>query len=370
MRSLMVLIILVLTATALPAQSDVSLVMPGYRVSIAGPLAAGSGGFVVAQLDSLPKDRQGTRFGILVPSSEQSTVLEIQDGVSGDVLATVTAAQWRGRESSAWKRLASRSSSTGDRVEEAFQLQQGRLSATIVRTMERMAAEHLPLGVGLRYTVGVANASVPSVRVVLRGVLEGSATLNSQTLTVASVEKKAPMNAMVIHLWSEGATLRMEGAARSRTFVARSSPVTATSEAAVPALSVTVVGTTSPVTEHQKAQMEALIEHAKGQPVRPLLVARSAVDRPKASPGDTVQYSFTYYNVGTAPAAEVELSNPVPSGTRYVEASSSGLNCEIAVERETVDPPAVGRALQLTWKFNGAIAPGESRWASFRVVVQ
>lgn len=370
MRSLIILIIFVLTATALPAQSDISLAMPGYRVSIAGPLAATSGGFAVARLDSLPKDRQGARFGALLPPSDQSPVLEIQDGVSGAVLATVTAAQWKGRESAAWKRIASRSSSANDRVEEAFQLQQGKLSATIVRTMERVAAPHLPLGVGLRFTIGVANASAPSVRIALRGVLEGSAVLNGQMLTIASLEKQVPFNAMVMLLWSEGATVRLEGAARSRSIVARSSSLAASGDAVVSALAVTVLGTTSPVGEHQTAQAAALIDHEKGQTVRPLLVARTAVDRPKASPGDTVRYVFTYYNVGTAPAAEVELSNPVPEGTSYVDASSTGLNSEIALEREAVETPAVGRVLQLTWKFKGVIAPGESRWASFKVVVQ
>lgn len=370
MRSLMILIILVLSATALPAQSDISLVMPGYRVSIAGPLLAGGGGLVVARLDSLPKDRQGARFGALLPPSDQSPVLEIQDGVSGDVLATVSVAQWKGRESAAWKRIPSRSTSSDVRVEEAFQVQQGKLSATIVRTMERVSAPHLPLGVGLRTTIGVANASVPSVRIALRGVLEGSAVLNGQMLTIASVEKQVPLNAMVMLLWSEVASVRLEGAARTRSIVARSSSLAASGDEVVPALVVTVLGTTSPVGEHQTAQVAALIDHEKGQPVRPLLVARTVVDRPKASPGDTVRYLFTYYNVGTSPAAEVELSNPVPEGTSYVDASSTGLNSEIALDRETVEPPAVGRVLQLTWKFRGAIAPGESRWASFKVVVQ
>jgi uncharacterized repeat protein (TIGR01451 family) len=162
----------------------------------------------------------------------------------------------------------------------------------------------------------------------------------------------------------------MEGAARSRTFNARSSSIAATGGDVVSALGVTVLGTTSPVGDHQTAQASALLDHEKGQPVRPLLVTRSSVDRPKASPGDTVQYVFTYFNVGTAPATEVELANPVPQGTRYLDASSKGLNSEISEEREAVEPPAIGRVSQLTWKFKGAIAPGESRWASFKVIVQ
>jgi uncharacterized repeat protein (TIGR01451 family) len=253
---------------------------------------------------------------------------------------------------------------------EAFALQQGRTSATIVRTVERIAAPHLPLGVGFRWTIAVANASIPSLRLVFRGVVEGTTALNGSLMTVASAEKKMPFNAAIILYWSSGSSVRVDESAKPRSLVVRSRSVSASAADPVTAFDVTIAGTTSPVGEHQVAQATALFGVLQGQAARPLLVARTVVDRPKASPGDTVAYELTYYNIGTAPAAEVELSNPIPTGTRFLEGSPRGLDSEITEEFEQVQQPAVGRVQSLNWKFNGAIAPGASRWASFKVIVQ
>lgn len=370
MRSLFILFILVLSASPLTAQTNMSFTFPGYRLAVAGPIVgSASGGLVAGKLDSLPRDRKAARFGVLFGAAG-ATVLELQDAASGKTLATVTVEQWSGAESSSWKRIPSLSSATAERVVEAFAIQQGKTSATIVRTVERIAAPHLPMGVGFRWTVGVANASTPSVRIIFRGILDGTTRHQGQLVTVASAEKQVPVNASMILIWTSGSSIRVDQNAKPRTLTVQSGPISSSATEPVTALDVTIAGTTSPVEEHQSAQASALLGVLQGQTARPLLVARTLVDRPKASPGDTVAYELTYYNVGTAPATEVELSNPVPGGTRLLEGSSSGPDSEITEEREQVAPPAVGRIQSVNWKFNGAISPGTSRRASFKVIVQ
>lgn len=372
MRSLTVLLVTLLLVSALPAQTDLSLRMPGYRVGISGPLLEeGGGGFLVAKLDSLPRDRKSARFGVLLRDATTKTpVLEFLDGSTGSSLAKVTSEQWFGRESNAWKRIPELSSIAAGRAVDAFELRNPNVSLTLIRTLERVTAPNLPLGTGLRVTWSVARSTVPSVRLAFRGHLEGVPVVQGRLVTVTSAEKQVPMNAAIMMVWSNEATVRLEGTAPARVLTVQSAAISAASAEAVSVLELTIAGTTSPVSEHQLAQAAAFLEASDGKPTKPQLVSRMVVDRPKAAPGDTVSYRLIYYNVGTAPAIDVELSNPIPEGTVYLPESSAGSNSEIEEEREKVDPPAVGRVLNLIWRFRGNIVAGEARWASFKVIVR
>ncbi|MCU0454112.1 MAG: DUF11 domain-containing protein [Bacteroidetes bacterium] len=377
MRAFTLLLLVSLAVSVLPAQQDMSLAMPGYRVAIAGGLIEpANGGIVVAKLDSLPKQRGQARFGVLfreqVKTAARTPVLEFLDAATGKIISTVTLDEWQGRASATWQPLPEASSSTPEKVVDVYAVREGNASFTVTRTLEPVTAPYLPLGKGLRMTISIGTSSVPSLRAVFHGVVEGVARAQGRLLSISSAEKNVPMNASLMLHWSEGSMLRLDPASpnKPQMFAVSSGAVNLPGQGSIEVLSVRIAGSTSPVAEHQAAQAAALHQFAEGNGARPQFVARTLVDRPKAGPGDTVAYSLTYYNIGTASAVDVQLANPIPDGTEFLEGSEAGPDSDISVDREKATAPAVGRVTNLSWTFKGAIAPGEERWASFKVILK
>ncbi len=87
-------------------------------------------------------------------------------------------------------------------------------------------------------------------------------------------------------------------------------------------------------------------------------------------PGDTVIFTIRYHNIGTAPATDIEISNPIPANMNFVENSASGENSEITYQRKKSDPPVQGEVIGVMWKIKNKIAPGEEGTVSMKAVVR
>lgn len=64
--------------------------------------------------------------------------------------------------------------------------------------------------------------------------------------------------------------------------------------------------------------------YVQGGSGTPQLAVQLSADRTAAAPGDTVTYTVTLLNVGTAAASNVQLSNPLPLRTYYTYGNCSG----------------------------------------------
>jgi uncharacterized repeat protein (TIGR01451 family) len=118
-------------------------------------------------------------------------------------------------------------------------------------------------------------------------------------------------------------------------------------------------------------------------------LARFDVER--ADPGDVLVYKLTYTNTGSRPAVNAKVDDPIPAGTVLVPGSVSGEKARITFSIDggrtyvpwpaTVSVPGpdgspteveapAERYTHIRWSALTPLAPGESRTASFKVLVR
>jgi uncharacterized repeat protein (TIGR01451 family) len=101
--------------------------------------------------------------------------------------------------------------------------------------------------------------------------------------------------------------------------------------------------------------------------VNPLMTLTKSVDKSHGKPGDTLTYSMTYKNTGTANATFVTLTDPSPNNTTYV-ANSVTINGTAQTDAADGDETAYsGGMLQINI---GTVTPGQMGTIIFKVVIQ
>ncbi|HXI04401.1 MAG TPA: hypothetical protein VNI57_14610 [Candidatus Saccharimonadales bacterium] len=110
-----------------------------------------------------------------------------------------------------------------------------------------------------------------------------------------------------------------------------------------------------------------------------------------ADPGDVLVYTLTYKNTSSAPVRDAVVNDPVPQGTTLLPGSIVAGNADVTVSVDggrsfvpfpatlqvagmggsPVTKPAPADAYtHIRWTARGSMAPGETRTASFKVVVK
>ena len=101
--------------------------------------------------------------------------------------------------------------------------------------------------------------------------------------------------------------------------------------------------------------------------VNPLMTVSKSVDKSHGKPGDTLTYTMTYKNTGTANAMFVTLTDPSPNNTNYV-ANSVTLNGVAQTDAADGDATTYsGGMLQINV---GTVTPGQSGTIVFKIVIQ
>jgi uncharacterized repeat protein (TIGR01451 family) len=114
-----------------------------------------------------------------------------------------------------------------------------------------------------------------------------------------------------------------------------------------------------------KAEASKMLADDAKTPVRgPNIVIVTYSNKQTTAPGDTVAYSVVCSNIGSGGAKDIEVSNPIPAGTRYIAGSAAG-------DQTTISTDAPSGAVSLIrWKLQSALQPGQERIVSFKVIVQ
>jgi uncharacterized repeat protein (TIGR01451 family) len=94
-----------------------------------------------------------------------------------------------------------------------------------------------------------------------------------------------------------------------------------------------------------------------------------AVDVATARPGDLIQYTITYRNLGLAPLSAIVIQDATQSFTVFQSASCGTLGagltgCSVSTQ------PAVNGTGTVLWTLVGGLAPGASGTVTFQVRVQ
>ena len=102
----------------------------------------------------------------------------------------------------------------------------------------------------------------------------------------------------------------------------------------------------------------------------PNIIVVNTVTKTDAQPGDTVMYTLICKNIGAGDATNVKLSNPVPTGTAYLEGSASGEGTDMSFDRETATPPQSAAVTVVRWTLKDALKGGKEQIVTFKVIVQ
>ena len=128
------------------------------------------------------------------------------------------------------------------------------------------------------------------------------------------------------------------------------------------------------------AEIEIETKDAQGK------VERKRAPVAKAVPGTEVFYTTTFKNIGTRPAANIIINNPVPANTTLVAGSVYGDNTDISysVDGKTFATPDKlkvkgkdGKEVAATatdytairWTYKGELPPSKAEVAGFRAVI-
>lgn len=120
-----------------------------------------------------------------------------------------------------------------------------------------------------------------------------------------------------------------------------------------------------------------------------LQVVRQKAER--SEPGDVLVYTLTYTNRGSSPVADATVDDPIPAGTVLLPGSVQGEHADVTfsvdggesfapfpveIEVAAEDGTKVRKKASadsythIRWTARKPLAPGESRAASFKVLVQ
>jgi uncharacterized repeat protein (TIGR01451 family) len=109
------------------------------------------------------------------------------------------------------------------------------------------------------------------------------------------------------------------------------------------------------------------------------------VPAPKAAPGDSIVYVTTIKNIGTAPADNVVIDNPVPPQLVYQGSYGDAKEAIVSVDGKTYDvlsrlqtiaadgsakPASSADVHYLRWTLNYSLKPGEVATVSYRALLK
>lgn len=318
---------------------------------------AGKIGFLTAQPVAGAKEESNFGFWLTNNTNASAVVLEVKEGEKA--LFAVTA-----KDFAAKAKMQSAGTKTSWSISGS--------GVTVTIDADVVADEAMPLGKGIALSVKMKGAAGKNLSAVLSLFGDGFVgKVGNNAVTTSRVEKGKPEYPFVIAAAEGNTSVAVDGDGKSAGRIVKfaSAPVAMTGEE-VSVLSVHAVLSTvknAAKSVNQAKNIEARVAAKKEVTEMSVLVA---ANRNNPMPGDTILYTITYHNVGTAPAQDVVVSNPVPANTSYVDNSAAGEKAEVTLDRKKVPLPQQGEVTAVNWKIGRRLNPGDEGTVTFKAVIR
>ncbi|HLX11967.1 MAG TPA: DUF11 domain-containing protein [Bacteroidota bacterium] len=366
----LVAILAMSTAAAAQTPQSVDMKYPHYTVSAVGQLQGNPDSAFAPLLEGKSASK---RFGILYKENASNlsgaVVLELIDAANNQTIKKITLDEYYGKENSGWKYLPNESQSSARGSSAAFSTTKGKTTYTIYRDLTLVDDANLPGGKRLDISFAVKSSTPTKLKARFLGTAEGVFSTKGSIFTITGNEKSV-MAALVVRTPADSKIVAEAKKGNVEPFTVTSGAVSVSSDKKAVVLSMNVTGTSTPIAKYMNEQVQTLRSYLEthGAP-KPKMVQEVTADETAKNPGDTVVYTVTCDNIGTAPAAEIQIQNRIPAGARYIEDSAEGEGSDITIARNPAQQPQIGAATAITWKFKTPFAPGEERLVKFKVVL-
>ncbi len=303
------------------------------------------------------------RFGVLFRTSQGTTALIEILNEKGTTIKTVSLNEFLGKTTSGGVRLLSNTVSTGYRAAETIHEIKLPLGASKLITRALLtgdnANENTPEQIVVTFSLTSDNAQNVSLRLLLP--LEGSSAVENNGVILTG---KSSASAIALTVMPSAENIAIQ----KNVLSIKSPAVTLSGE--TPMLWLIARGANGPSQNAAKALAAEIIAKSEKAKADPIIAVVNMISKADAQPGDTVTYTLVCKNIGAGDATNVQLSNPVPNGTVYLEGSAKGDGTELSIDRETALAPQSGSAKLIRWKLKDALKGGKEQIVNFRVVVQ
>ncbi|MFI5252536.1 MAG: hypothetical protein ACHQQQ_08930 [Bacteroidota bacterium] len=373
------LIILILVLCCLPAafgQATKSLDLKFPRYTLVVPLQPMSYGkdnnlvpIVAAGKDT---KMSATDFGIIYRLDGKSpsaiSILDILDAENNSTIKSVSLDEYFGKENGSWKFDGDASNSNKTKVTSVFTFPYKGSDYRFIRTVEVKKEAALPMGKSIVVSFSIRSESSIKLKAVFRGEVLGTISGENGLYSLISNDSLIAGNPTMLLRTTPNLPVKIENDGKSFTISSSEMAISPKTQADMMSLSFT--GTSVGFSDHTAKQVENLSAYFLQKKTAPDMKSVTVANKTSVLPGDTITYSIYNYNIGTAPAADISINNPISNGASYVNGSASGEGTDISYTRDNSAAGKAGSVTSITWKFKTVISPGEERIVKFKAVAR
>ncbi|MFA6456612.1 MAG: hypothetical protein WCW40_07310 [Bacteroidota bacterium] len=341
-----------------------SLNLYDYQLQANSNIKTKSGkiGFITLKPVKSAKEDQIFGYWLSNNTNANAVFLEVKDGQKS--VASITAKDFSAK---------AKSQTEGTKTVYTYASGSGANAVSITVQSEVIADEAMPLGSVLHVSVKAKTSGNKNLSAVMTLFGDGFVRkVGTNGISNSRLEKGKADFPLALVVGDAGTTVSTDNAVQKTAgkMVKLTSASVASSGDEVELLSFRALATTVKSFEKAASQatnLEQAITNKKNVTELSLL---NTASKTNPFPGDTIIYFITYHNIGNEPAQGIEINNPIPANTTYVDGSAEGEGSEVKIERKKVQAPQQGEVISVSWKVTKRVNPGEEGTVSLKAVVR
>ena len=316
-------------------------------------------------------DNKEKRFGLLF-SGERKEILshpliELYDANTQKRIGRISLQEYSGLESKDWRLLKDDCITNDTLLLTTFLFTINKQRVKFQKKIEIVPDMALPLGKSINVSFTFIPEKEMNIDMKLNLKSTGKVVMQNNLFAVIdTVVDKNDYSAIIIKA-DNGSIVSVQPKSKTRkqndiTISVKNNQIK--TEHIKPILTLQIVGTTVEQLELVEQQVKNLFTYFTDNKTNPDIVATTISSKTATNPGDTVKYIIVYNNIGTAQAVGININNPIPIGTKYIEESAEGVGSFFSIKLEN------NNISSLNWEFKDPIYPGERREVSYKLIIQ